>query len=338
MPAALAIIGGETLLGKELRELSEGLPFPVETTLLDTELAAEGIRLTESGGEPSVVQSLTEINLGKNDVVFLAGSEASSRWAAELAAKLHSPPTLIDVTHALEDNPATRLRAPEIEMPVDIEPTGVYQIAHPAAIAAASLLRSLAGSPGITRSVFHIFEPASERGLAGIEELQQQTAGLLSFKPLVKKVFDAQVSFNMLARYGDDAPVPLSSIEERIAAHLATLAARIGNVPMPSLRLVQPPVFHGYSISAWVQFEKRLSISQVYTRLSEHDLDVRGADLEPPNNVGVASQGGVAVGGVAPDRSDPNAVWFWIAADNLRLTAENAILVARPFLQAGGRE
>ncbi len=59
--------------------------------------------------------------------------------------------------------------------------------------------------------MIQIFEPASERGTPGVEELQQQTVSLLSFKSMPKKIFDQQLSFNMLARYGEDAPVSLES-------------------------------------------------------------------------------------------------------------------------------
>ena len=56
---------------------------------------------------------------------------------------------------------------------------------------------------------------------------------------------------------------------------------------------------------------------------------MRGDDLEPPNNVGQAGQGGIAVGAITLDRNDPEACWFWMVADNLRLAAENAVAVAR---------
>ena len=97
----------------------------------------------------------------------------------------------------------------------------------------------------IRHAVVHVFEPASERGTAGIQELQQQTTSLLSFRPLEKKVFDAQLSFSLLPRYGSDAPVALEDVELRVERNLASLLE--GAVPMPSLRLVQAPVFHGHS-------------------------------------------------------------------------------------------
>ena len=66
---------------------------------------------------------------------------------------------------------------------------------------------------------------------------------------------------------------------------------------MPSLRLIQAPVFHGYSFSAWVEFEGNPGMEALESGLAAPHIEVRGADFEPPTNVGQAGQGGIAVGG-----------------------------------------
>ncbi len=129
-----------------------------------------------------------------------------------------------------------------------------------------SSLTHLQKARAIRRSVIEIFEPVSERGKAGIDELQKQAVALLSFKPLPKAVFDAQVSFNMLSQYGSEAPLSLEEIELKIDRHLASLLAASG-APMPSLRLMQAPVFHGYSISAWVEFEENPGMDSIFQAL-----------------------------------------------------------------------
>ena len=58
-------------------------------------------------------------------------------------------------------------------------------------------------------------------------------------------------------------------------------------------------------------------------------IEVLTDEFEPPNNVGQAGQSGIAVGAISPDRNNAEAVWFWVAADNVRLAAENALMVAR---------
>jgi aspartate-semialdehyde dehydrogenase len=118
----------------------------------------------------------------------------------------------------------------------------------------------------------------------------------------------------------------------RIEHHLATLLDLPGEgrgAPMPSLRLVQAPVFHGYSFSAWVEFYANPGIEALESGLATASIEVRGSEFEPPSNVGHAGQGGIAVGAIAPDRNNPEACWFWLVADNLRLAAENAVALAR---------
>jgi aspartate-semialdehyde dehydrogenase len=189
------------------------------------------------------------------------------------------------------------------------------------------LLSTLAKRATIRKSIVHIFEPASERGKKGLDELRQQTVAVLSFHKLKTDVFDAQLSFNMLARYGEEAMEPLEGVEQRIERHLASLLAAYPAIPMPSLRLIQAPVFHGHSFSVWIEFEENPGSKALARALAEAGLDVRPDD--PPSNVSIAGQSGLSVGAIAADPNQPRAAWFWMVADNLRLAAENALAVAR---------
>jgi aspartate-semialdehyde dehydrogenase len=217
----------------------------------------------------------------------------------------------------------------------DYEPdhTGPQIVAHPAAIAIAAVLKRLSDTAPISRAVIQIFEPASERGKQGIDELQQQTVNLLSFQPLPKKVFDAQLSFSLLPQLGPEASMPLQDVEDRIERHLATLLERLSlqderGIPMPSLRVVQAPVFHGYSFSFWIEFEDAPSLSELEDALNQDPLELRLGATDVPNNVGIAGQSGISIGALTSDRNCGNAIWLWAVADNLRLAAENATLIA----------
>src|SRR6185369_5368200 len=237
----------------------------------------------------------------------LAGSPESTR--AAMALGLETP--LIDLTYAGEESPRARLRAPMVEpaghsVPAD----AVHVIASPAAISLALILNRLHPLHPIERSVAHVFEPASERGKPGLDELQQQTVNLFAFKSQPKKVFDAQLAFNILARLGEDAPERLEDLELRIERHLATLLSAASRAPIPSIRLIQAPVFHGHSISLWVEFEENPGVTEVERVLSSDLIDVRGDDQEPPNIVGVTGQEGIAVGAVTLDRNYPRACWI----------------------------
>ena len=319
-----ALVGSETLLGREIRDLVSTSAPPLDLRLIASEEEKPGT-LTRLGDEPAMVGGLEAENLGEVQGIFLAGGSESSRRAIELAAA-----PIIDLTYAAEEEPEARVRAPMLEPePYDAD---IHVIAHPAAIALALLLRRLHAHDPVREAVVQIFAPASEHGVQGVEELQQQTVSLLSFKPMPRAIFDTQLGFNLLARYGQEAPMALEESELRIERHLASLLALPGDgedAPPPSLRLIQAPVFHGYSFSAWVEFEDAPEIEALENGLATASIEVRGPDFEPPTNVGQAGQGGVTVGGIAPDRNRSSAFWFWMVTDNLRLAAENALAVAR---------
>ena len=252
---AIALVGSDTLLGREIRDIAATSAPELDLRLIAADDEKPGT-LTRVGDEPAMVTDLTVEALAAARVVVLAGSAVSAHKALELLGPEPDIP-VVDLSAAAEEHPETRLRAPLLEEEAE-DAVPIHVIAHPAAIALALFLRRLHTHDPIRQSVIQIFAPASEHGRAGVEELQQQTVSLLSFKNMARGVFDTQLSFNMLSRYGEEAPVSLEDTELRIERHLATLLALPGegqDAPMPSLRLIQAPVFHGYSFSAWVEFE-----------------------------------------------------------------------------------
>ena len=325
----VALIGSETLLAREVRDIvaTGGADFGLR---LVAEVEEESGALTRVGDEASLVTGLNAESLADARAVILAGNAESSRQTLELLGD-EPEAAVIDLTYAAEERGDARLRAPLVETE-GVEDAAVHVIAHPAAIAIALLLRRLHAGDPVRNSVIQIFAPASEQGVLGVNELQQQTLSLLSFKNLPKAVFDTQLSFNLLARYGEEAPAPLEETEMRIERHLASLLALPGDgegAPMPSLRLIQAPVFHGYSFSAWVEFVDAPDMEALESGLATDGIEVRGGEFEPPSNVGQAGQGGIAVGAIAADRNRAEAAWLWFVADNVRLAAENAVAVAR---------
>lgn len=327
----VVLVGSESLLGREIRDIIATGDSAIDLRLIAAD-GEEAGTLTRVGDEPAMVIGLEAQNLEDARAIMLAASAESNRKALDLA----SPESVIvDLTFIAEDRPEARLRAPQVESEEAEADSQVHVIAHPAAIALALFLRRLHANDPIRASIIHIFAPASEHGTSAVQELQQQTVSLLSFKSLPKAIFDTQLAFSMLARYGEEASAKLEDIELRIERHLATLLDLPGDgesVPMPSLRLIQAPVFHGYSFSAWVDFESFPGVEAIESSLPNELIDLRGSDLEPPNNVGQAGQGGISIGAIQPDRNQAEACWFWFVADNLRVAAENAVAVVRELV------
>ena len=328
----VALIGADTLMGRELQEVVKSRG--VEVTIAPYASTGEG-NFGEEDGEAIYREAFDTPSLNKVQAVLIAGTEAGAMKVLQLArdagsATAGSKPVLIDCTGYLDRQPEAWIVSSLLEQG-DAISKKLLVVAHPAASALSLVLTRLARRKQIRRVVAHVFEPASERGKRGIAELQQQTTGLLSFKTLQKEVFDDQLSFNLLAQYGADAPEKLSRIEQRIERHLAALLDRQSEkTPLPSLRLIQAPVFHGYSISVWIEFADEVNATELGEAIASAQIEVRGPEEETPHGVGATGQSGLIAGDIRVDKNDARSAWLWIVGDNLRLTADVAVeIVAR---------
>ena len=320
----VAIVGAASLKGKEVAEVLDERNFPSsKVKLLDDDQSLGQIEALKD--EITFIQSVRAEQFEHVDFTFFASDAVSTRrnWRQVL----QSGSAIVDLSYALEDEGDAALRAPWVERQLgqtftpQLQP-GPAVVAHPVAVVLGLLLARVHAVRPLKRVVATLFEPASEHGQAGMDELHQQTVNLLSFQQLPKKVYDVQVAFNMVARYGQESTASLSSVHDRVLKHYARIVG--GHAPAPSLLVVQAPVFHGHAVSLNIQFDDPTDAAQVSAALAGEHVALIGSDEDAPNNVNAAGQSDVLVA-VMPDSSDSNSVWVWVASDNLRVAASTAV-------------
>ena len=317
------IVGAGTLLGKELaEELNNSAAVAWETRLLDE--AAEGeTQLSAAGDEAVVISPLNGEALEGADLVFFAGDPATTReyWHRVVGAGA----AVVDLSGALEGETGVAVRCPWLPggAKPDLTTVGVVA-AHPAALMLAMAADRLSRR-GLTRISATILEPASQAGAPGLDELHQQTVSLLSFQSVPREIFDTQVAFNVQATLGEASRIRLGEVREHIRRHLRLLAPEIAD--KVALNLLQAPVFHGYTVSALVAFERPVSEEEVRTALNGGVI-VADVDTEP-SNLAAAESGDLLIS-VRSEQGGPigPAHWLWMAADNLRLAARGAVAAA----------
>jgi aspartate-semialdehyde dehydrogenase len=319
----VAIVGAATLKGKEINEVLKDRNFPaIDVRLLDDD-ASLG-RLEAVGDEMSFIQRVRAEQFERVDFTFFVSDPQSTRGHWKMARDLGS--TIVDFSFALEDEDGASVRSPWIErqsgQPVlpELQP-GPVVAAHPAATVLALLVLRSEKAAKVRRAVATVFEPASEHGQKGMDELHEQTLNLLSFQELPKNVFDTQVAFNMVASYGPRAEPGLDAVSQCILRHYRQIAR---GAPEPALLVVQAPVFHGYALAVYLETEKPAVLEDFSTALAgDHVVLSPGAE-DSPTNVNAAGQGDILVS-VARDANHENGVWLWASADNLRVGALTAV-------------
>ncbi len=320
----VAIVGAATLKGKEVADVLNDRNFPaLDTKLLDDDESLG--QLETMGDEISFIQSVRSEQFDKVDFTFFASDPDCTRQNWKKVRDNGS--AIVDLSSALEDELGAVVRSPWIERQLgqsltpELQP-GPSVVAHPASVVLALLLRRLQKAGAVNRVIATVFEPASEHAQPGMDELHQQTVNLLSFQELPKKIFDTQVAFNLITRYGEQSAPTLQSVEQRIVKHYQRIAGK--DAPVPSLLLVQAPIFHGYAFAMHLEFGGVADLESVSRALSGDHVHVVQPAEDSPSNVSVAGQAEIQVS-VRPDAANPNSVWLWAAADNLRIAATSAV-------------
>jgi aspartate-semialdehyde dehydrogenase len=328
----VAIVGAATLQGKEVAEMLNERNFPaVDVRLLDDD---ESIgQLEATGDEVNFIQSVRAEQFTNVDFTFFAADAACIRQNWKRARDAGS--AIIDLSGALDEEAGASVRSVWMERErgemwqPELQP-GPCVVAHPAAITLALLLLRARKAGAIRSAVATVFEPASEQGQKGMDELHRQTVNLLSFQPLPKDVFDEQVAFNMLARYGQKSQLSLESLEARVRRHYLKIAGT--DAPQPALMLLQPPVFHGHALAIFLEMEHAVDHERLWQALDgDHVTLARAEDDSQPSNVNTAGQANILVS-LKSEAVRPNGIWLWAAADNLRIAAMTAVECAESMI------
>jgi len=320
----IAIVGAASLKGKEIAEMLNERSFPaVDVRLLDDDESLG--QLEAMGDEISFIQSVRAEQFEHVDFTFFASDAECTRKNWKRARDAGS--AIIDVSAALEGESGASVRSLWVERergqlaPPELQP-GPCVTAHPVATILALLLLRAGKAGTIRRAVATVFEPASEHGQRGMDELHQQTVNLLSFQPLPKEVFDAQVAFNMIARYGSKSEPALDSVAAQILRHYRKIAGE--DAQQPSVMLLQAPIFHGHALAIFLEMENGVDVPTLSQALAGDHVTLPGAEEDPPSNVSSAGQAEILLS-VKSDPAQPNGVWLWAAADNLRLSSLTAV-------------
>jgi aspartate-semialdehyde dehydrogenase len=334
----IAIVGAATLAGKELADaLSDSSYAASSFTLLDEERATG--QIASAGDEISFIQPLDANSFDALDFVFFAGDRdvVTKYWKAAAKAGAGA----IDMSFALEDEPGVFVRSPWVtasqtktqahSAELDLDTSAVVP-AHPVAAMLALITARASLKFEVTSVSATVLEPASQYGRAAMDELHQQTVGLLSFQKLPRDVYDAQVAFNLLQSMGEEAKVDLAGTSRRIATHFTKL---LGDSPALVLQLIHAPIFHGYVLSVFVELSSPATLEAFELSLVGEHIDLLARGSEPPSNLSATGLDDILVWVKPADAAQEQETRFklLIAADNLKLGAVHAIACARELAQ-----
>lgn len=333
----VVVIGATSLLGKELLAILEERNFPIANLITVSDEASEAdLPIVDIGrGSRTAEEYQDEIPASFDFAFVCAPGPQLASWLERANREKQpgrNPSIVIDLCFSVPGGAAAPVQIPFLdgasaagsEFDAD-KPVRVITAPHAATVMISALLLRLAARFKIRSAVAQIFSPASEMGPRAIDELQKQTVNLLSFQKVPREAFGAQIAFNLLPRLGpgyEKADALESRIRDQIAAYFGE------RVPTPALRIFQVPVFYSAALSLYVETQQRVPPSDLVVALDGVPIVIRRTSEKPPSQADAAGCNDILVDAIQPDAAVPAGVWFWAVADNMRLTALNAVQIA----------
>ncbi len=343
----VGLAGASSLLGQEILRVLKERGFPLARLVkLQPEPEEPDLPVLDLSGQSEFDESVEAVEPGGLDFMFFAVAsrpmdepDAASIVVKTLEASgFHSTVEAQSNCHVIDaaGTLGGSIAIPSLEMTRrGLQPpasSAVLVSPHPATIALSRILLRLADRFEVKSCVAQVFLPAAEMGPRGIEELQKQTVNLLSFQKFPQKVFGAQLAFNLLGRLPGKHAALIGRVESRIRGELREYLS--GRAPAPALRFCHAAVFYSLAFSIFAELANDPAADAVSAALAGDRITISKHGEAAPNPVDAAGSGDIMVDAITPEPDRPGGFWIWAAADNVRLSAENAVDIAEQFLSA----
>lgn len=331
----LALVGTDSLRGKEIKNVLSSEKFLFEKIdFFDPDVKEEYSKLTQFQGEPKVIHNLEDDSLFNSDLVFLAADKEINRkygilaqgqkyQAIDLSETFNSEKEIPIVVAGVNDRIILKKRPDIIANP------------HPVTVILSHIFYLILKEFGLSKAIAFVLQPVSAFEKSGIEELANQSVEMLNSSSLTKKVFKAQIAFNLLSHTEPMDENGFSVVEKQIMIEIKRVL-KAWDFPL-TLSLVQAPVFHSYSIMTYLELKEKAEIQALkdlfkrspYFKLTSPTLS------SPASCVSVAGKDKIFIGQIKKEKSLPKSFWIWTVADNLtRGSALNAFEISKKILSA----
>jgi len=334
----IGVVGATGQVGAVVRQLLEDRDFPIAEIRFFASARSAGKTLTFKGDEIVIEDAATADPSGLDVAIFSAGASTS---------KIQGP-RFADAGVLVVDNSSGWRMDPDVPLVVsEVNPHAIDEarkgiIANPncTTMAAMPVLKVLHEEAGLERLIISTYQAVSGAGLAGGQELLEQTRAAVAQDPMelvldgsaidfpANNKFPKTIAFDVIPQAGNFVDDGLFETDEE--QKLRNESRKILELPnlLVSGICVRVPVFTGHSLAINAEFSSALSVE----RAKELLKDAPGVTLtDVPTPLEAAGKDPSFVGRIRQDEGVPGGrgLALFISNDNLRKGAAlNAVQIA----------
>lgn len=309
----IGIVGATGAVGREfckILETRQSADLPIGSLrFFGSEHAGERIRVGEK--EYSIEKGFPNAELfrGLDFVLTAVGDKQALEYSPAIAA---TGAINVDKSNAWRMDPNVPLVVPEVNPDDAQKHKGIIAGPNCSTIQLVVALWPIHQANHIQRIRVATYQAVSGMGLGGIEELQNEEAGIKPENP----VFPRQVSHNVFPEIGSRKGV-LFGDEQKMIDETRKIM-HLPDLPIDA-ECVRVPVMNGHSEIAWIELTDPMDPEDATDILAKAEgLSVSKGPTEYISPLEASGKDEVFVGRVRKDMSDPKSLCLWIVADNLR--------------------
>ncbi|HJR18366.1 MAG TPA: aspartate-semialdehyde dehydrogenase [Actinomycetota bacterium] len=344
MPPNVAVVGATGAVGTEMLRILAERAFPLASLRLIATARSAGRKISYEGEELTVAEISERALEGIDVALFDTPDEAAIEWIPKART---SGAICIDNSAAWRMDDEVPLIIPEINAGAIDRHRGIVANPNCTAVTLLMPLAPLHRAAGCTRVIASSYQSVSGAGVAGVEDLYEQTEKLLPERDAVRRgriegsvplgrAFAHPIAFNVIPHVGSFDPAGTTSEERRVAGE----TRKILDAPIEVFSTcVRVPTVAGHGVAAWAEFARPIDADEARALLSVADgvtLDDDPKASRYPTILSAAGGDKAVVGRVRSDPDHAVAVAFFSTCDNLRKGAAlNAVQIAELLVARG---
>lgn len=325
MDLIIGIVGATGAVGQKMLEIIMERNLPLdEIRLFASEKSAGKIIKLDKYKKDITVELLTEEAMKEkyDYLLFAAGGSISEKFAP-IAAEAGN--IVIDNSSHFRMDENIPLVVPEINSSILKEYRGIIANPNCSTTQMVVAIAPLYKKYGIKRIVVSTYQAVSGSGYKAIDELENQ----IKDKNYPNKVYTRKIATNCIPHI--DVFNENGFTKEELKMVYETHKILGDNTIEINPTAVRIPVFYGHSESIYLELKEPVNIDEIRELLE----DSKGIIVEDdpttnkyPTPLEVENSDQTYVGRIRKDLYNPNALSFWVVADNLRKgAATNAIQI-----------
>jgi len=339
----LALVGATGAVGRQMLSVLEQRRFPASEVRAVATARSAGRVLPYAGGELTVAAIADEVFDGVDLAIFDTPDEAALEWVPRARAR---GVTCIDKSAAFRLEEGVPLVVTEINPDDAARHQGLLANPNCTAVSMLLPLAPLHRAFGCRRVIAASYQSVSGAGQPGVTELYEQMEKLLPERDAVFRgdvggrvpqggAFAHPIAFNVIPHVGSFGEGGFTSEERRMRLESRKILGA------PDLDVfatcVRVPTVVSHGVAVWAEFDEAVTLESARDALQAGEGVVLEDDTDAkryPTPLLASGKDKGYVGRLRVDPSEPHALGFFAACDNLRKGAAlNAVQIAELLVE-----